>query len=320
VSDSAETSTPQVVHRWVGIVGLFVAPTTVITAICVYFGFVSTRQFLSYFGIDSNAIGFTTSDYVMTSISVLYAPILVLLAAWAGLLWIGVYARSVAADGRRPGLIRGMGWAAVVVGALLAVRGIVGVLASQFAVIHSTLLTPMALGVGTVLLVIGYWLLTKPGTDVTPRPFASAERASLFVAAAVVVMALFWVTNLFATRYGEMEAESTAAKLWSKETAVILETTERLDPPRKLIRESTVAASEVVMYRYECFRPLVVRGTQWVLVPAKWTPENGYAVVVADDSANRISAIRQRGVALSGAADWDAAKRGGWQCPEVGPA
>ena len=77
---------------------------------------------------------------------------------------------------------------------------------------------------------------------------------------------------------------------------------------------------EPVTYRYECFRSLVVRGGQWVLVPAKWTPELGYAVIVADDSANRISVTRVKGIARTGAANWDESNRVGWQCPEVAPA
>ena len=88
MSDDGGGSTQQV-HRWIGIVGMFIAPTTIITSVCVYFGFVSTRKYYSYFGIDSNAIGFATSDYVMQSISILFAPILVLLIGWAALLWAG---------------------------------------------------------------------------------------------------------------------------------------------------------------------------------------------------------------------------------------
>ena len=53
MGDNGGGSTPQF-HRWIGIVGLFIAPTTIITSVCVY-GLVSTRKFYSYFGIDSNA-------------------------------------------------------------------------------------------------------------------------------------------------------------------------------------------------------------------------------------------------------------------------
>ena len=59
------------------------------------------------------------------------------------------------------------------------------------------------------------------------------------------------------------------------------------------------------MYRYKCFRSLAVHDDQWVLVPAKWTPQYGYAVIVTDDSANRISVTRIKGIARTGAANWD---------------
>ena len=80
----------------------------------------------------------------------------------------------------------------------------------QFALIRSPLLTPLALGLGTLLVVIG-WLLATSRTESAPRPFAAAERASLFVAAAMMLMALFWLTNIFATLYGEHEAKSIGA-------------------------------------------------------------------------------------------------------------
>ena len=330
MADNGGGSTPQF-HRWIGIVGLFIAPTTIITSVCVYFGLVSTRRFYSYFGIDSNAIGFTTGDHVMKSISVLFAPILVLLIGWAALLWAGEYVRRLAKAGQRTGLIRGLGWTAIVVGGLGVLRGVVGVLLPKFALIRSPLLTPLALGLGTLLVVIGCWLLATSRTESAPRPFAAAERASLFVAAAMMLMALFWLTNIFATLYGEHEAKSTAAKLWARETGVVVDTTDRLNLPANLIVETPLTsgagdaspqtdASEAVTYRYKCFRSLAVHDDQWVLVPAKWTPQYGYAVIVTDDSASRISVTRLQGIARTGAANWDASNRpGGWQCPEVAP-
>ena len=110
----------------------------------------------------------------MQSISVLFAPILVLLIAWAALLWAGEYARRLAKAGRRTGVIRGLGWAAVVVGGLGVLRGVVGVLRPQFALIRSPLLTPVALGLGTLLVIIGCWLLATLRTESAPRPFAAA--------------------------------------------------------------------------------------------------------------------------------------------------
>ena len=97
----------------------------------------------------------------------------------------------------------------------------------------------------------------------------------------MMLMALFWLTNIFATLYGEHEAKSTAAAV-GQETGVV-DTTDRLNLPANLIVETPLTsgvgdaspqtdASEAVTYRYKCFRSLAVHKDQWVLVPAKWTP------------------------------------------------
>jgi hypothetical protein len=74
-------------------------------------------------------------------------------------------------------------------------------------------------------------------------------------------------------------------------------------------------AAKPTFLRYECFRSLAVRGDRWVLVPARWTPEYGYAVIISADSSHVISLNMVKNIA-----DTDAAKnRGGaWECPEVG--
>ena len=326
MSDEATASPHQTVNRWVGIVGLFIAPTTVITSVCFFFGYISTRKYLSYFGIDSNAVGYTNSDYVLKSISVLFAPILVLLVGSAAALWTVAYVRRLAQQQRGTRIIRAAGWTAIVVGAALTLRGVVGVIRPEAELIHSTLLTPLALGIGPIALVAGFWLLSAVGTRTEPEPFTNARRVSLIAAGAVMIMALFWLTNIFATAYGESEAKSTAAKLWSKETGVTLYTDERLGAPSNLIVESVLeqanspggAQAEQASsgtFRYLCLRALVVRGDRWVLVPARWTPEYGYAVIVDADASNRISVLRLKGIGDTGAVNW----AGNWVCPELAP-
>lgn len=325
---SDDASAPhQAVNRWVGVVGLFIAPTTVITSVCYFFGYISTRKYLSYFGIDSNAVGYTNSDYVLKSVSVLYAPILALLLGSAATLWAVAYVRRLAQQQRGTRIIRAAGRTAIVVGAALTLRGVVGVIRPEAELIHSTLLTPLALGIGPMALVAGFWLFSTVSPPTAPEPFANARRVSLIAAGAVMIMALFWLTNIFATAYGESEAKSTAAKLWSKETGITLYTDERLGAPPNLVVESilqqansqdgvapaTQASSGT--FRYLCLRALVVRGDRWVLVPARWTPEYGYAVIVDANASNRLSVLRLKGIGDTGAVNW----AGGWVCPELAP-
>jgi hypothetical protein len=51
------------------------------------------------------------------------------------------------------------------------------------------------------------------------------------------------ITN-FATAWGENSAETTVGKLWSRETSVVLDTSERLGAPANLIAESTLPSAD----------------------------------------------------------------------------
>jgi hypothetical protein len=315
-SEQPAEPTPQVVSRWLGVVGLFIAPTTVITALCLYFGYVSTRASLAYFGVDSDAVGYTTSDYVLKSVSVLYPQIVALLLGWGALLWVAVFARRLAARDWSPRRKRFAAYVIMAVGAVIALRGVLGVLWPAAAIIGGPALTPITLAAGTVLIVSGYWLWTAARPEAEKRPATTPERASLALAAAVVLLALFWMANIFATAYGNNQAELTAATLWSKETGVIVETSQPLEAPKNMVAETVLSSDpQSPRYRYQCFRGLAVRGDRWVLVPARWTPENGYAVIVDLGPTDRVSTTRLRGIGDQPAANWN----GKWQCPEVGP-
>ena len=326
MTEEHEVSTSHVASTWLGVVASIVAPTTLITAVCYYFGYVSIHEYLDYFGIDSNAIGFTTSDYIVQSIP-RSSVIIALLLAWVALTWVGVYARRLATAGRRGRLIRAMGWTAITVGVLGTVLGIAGVAYPNAVLTQFLWLTPAALGLGTVSMLAGFWMLATSKTRTAPRPVAAAEQASLVVAGVVIVLALFWLTDIFATTTGDNRAQTTAARLWPNETGVVLDTSQRLNAPSNLIVESPLPAAtpegarpQRVTFRYQCFRKLVVRGDRWVLVPARWTPEyrHGYAVIVTVDSSKLISLIRLKDITNTGKS---APSTGDtpWQCPEVAP-
>lgn len=150
-------------RRWIGVVGLFIAPTTVSTSLCYYFGYVYARKYFDYFGIDSNAFGFTTGDYVIRSVRPLFLPIVALLFAWVAVLWAAEYLRRLVYAGRQTRLVRAVAWTMMAVGALCIVRGIVGLTLPQLALDNTAALTPAALGLGSALLVIGFWLLRHHG-------------------------------------------------------------------------------------------------------------------------------------------------------------
>ena len=99
--------------KWIGVLGFFIAPTTVITSLCYFYGYVATRSYFSYFGIDTDAIGFTTGDYVMKSLSALYVPLVMGLLVWVATLWGSEHLRRLVSSGKSPRLFacwRGPRW------------------------------------------------------------------------------------------------------------------------------------------------------------------------------------------------------------------
>ncbi len=302
--------------RWLGVISVFVAPTTIITALCFYFGYVSTRAELAHFGIDSDALGYSSSDYVLKSVSVLYPPLVALLSLWAAGLWAGVYARRLLRQGRHTqALLRGA-WGLIAVGALVLLRGLLGVVWPDVAdPAGGAALTPIALAVGIGAIALGVWISRGLRGDGPRRTTTNAERATWGIGVAIVLLAMFWMANIFATADGVDRADGTAAKLWTKETTLTLYTDYPLDAPKELIAEEPLEGSAGPIYKYQCFRSLAVKGDRWVLVPARWTPEFGYAVIVDLGTTARLSITRLKGIGDGPAADWD----GPWLCPELAP-
>ncbi|WP_159837987.1 hypothetical protein [Nocardia sp. CY41] len=319
---SAVPTSPAVLQRWVGVLGAVVAPTTIITALCYYFGYVYTRKKLAHFGVDCDALGFTTSDYVVGSVSVLYAPLLLLLVGWFAAVWVGAYAGRFIRSGQRPRLIRTTGRIVLALGAVCVVTGITGVMVPwmtpEWAVV-SWVFAPITLGMGGLLVVVGYWVLSTSISDPSAPDPGPTTRVSRTVAIAVSLLALFAVMNSFATRLGDDAARTAAHELWTKESVVSVVTDERLDVPRNMIAETLVEAQphQPPRFRYQCFRAIVARGDLWVLVPAKWSRDNGFAVIVPADSS--VLSVSRSSSFKKIAEDNPQPQTVPWQCPERAP-
>jgi hypothetical protein len=72
-------------ERWYAVGTNFVAPATFLTAVLLYYGYVSSRAQFRYFGVDVDTIGLSTRDYVMRSPQALLVPLLLVPAVGAGL-------------------------------------------------------------------------------------------------------------------------------------------------------------------------------------------------------------------------------------------
>ncbi|MDI6103984.1 hypothetical protein QLQ12_35880 [Actinoplanes sp. NEAU-A12] len=163
------------IAAWAGAI----APISLISAVLFYFGYVSSRAQYEYFGVDVDAIGLGTQDYIMRSPQPLLVPILTLTLLGAGglLLHLTMYRRiSAALRARRQRRIRLVLRAGTCAGTLVLVTAVL--LLFAYGALRDWapygLVVPVLMIFGTGL--IGYtWRLTD---QLPPADPPSDERSS----------------------------------------------------------------------------------------------------------------------------------------------
>lgn len=275
-------------ERWMGFLSSFVAPLTLVTALLFYFGYVSTREFFRYFGIDVDIVGLSSQEFVMRSPGALFIPVMVLLLLAAGLL-IGhrvlrrrLLAAAMPTQRRVVGAIAWTGIAFVLIGLALAL--LVPVVGGWD---YAALLTPLSLAVGAGL---------SAYAAATARALGSTRVGRSVVVILVVVMAAgaFWCTATLAQWWGLGQARALASDLRSL-PAVVLDTKERIYPGNTAItfQELSTPASEqdpsvkapapTYAFRYFGLRLLTQGGGRLFLVPDTWSPDASTLVVPYND-------------------------------------
>src|SRR6478735_6239318 len=276
-------------EKWMGFLSSFVAPLTLVTALLFYFGYVSTREFFRYFGIDVDIVGLSSQEFVMRSPGALFIPVMVLLLLAAGLLighrvlrrWL--LAAPMPTQRRVVGAIAWTGIAFVLIGLALAL--LVPVVGGWD---YAALLTPLSLAVGAGL---------SAYAAAMARALGSTRVGRSVVVILVVVMAAgaFWCTATIAQWWGLGQARALAADLRTL-PAVVLDTKERLYPGNNAITFQELgepasgedpgaepAPAPTYGFRYYGLRLLTQGGGRLYLVPDEWSPDASTLVVPYDD-------------------------------------
>ena len=249
-------SWPQAAQRWLGIVGLVVAPTTLVTGLAYFFGSISTGHRLSYFAVNSQAVGFTTADYVVSTVGTLFFPIVRMLLIFVVLALAAALIHRLARADRYTRLIRRTACGVMAVGVVALVRAVLGVIPGAWLPDDKIWLTPLSLSVGTLLLVAGYWMLATIRKPSSPRPPAPVERAGLGLAVAIIVVGLFWSTDIYAADFGANAGAFTADELWRRDDrGVILDTTNPLFLPDYMVKQSVLHAGPASRWTRTTKRP-----------------------------------------------------------------
>ena len=263
-------------ERWYSLATTFVAPATFLSALLFYFGYVSSRAELAYFGVDVDTVGLSTRDYVMRSPAALLVPALLLTtlgaAALLGSRFLGERLSPSVEQWLRIGSYAAVAAALV----LVASYRWTGAWAAY------PMVTPLLLAAGVAVLA---WLWHRTGT----------RRGAVALAVLTVVTCLFWATATLAQWTGLGAGQRTARNL-DDLPAVVIDTKERLYLTDGVVSETALPQEEdqSFRYRYRGLRLLIQAGDRMFLVPQQWTPAGSTLVVELSDVRARFRFVNRR--------------------------
>lgn len=281
----------QAPSRWGGLlehlstIAGVVAPTTVLTALLYYYGYVATYARYDYFGVDLATLRLPTQDLVLRSVAVLYVPCAVLLGLGIAYLVVRNATRAALRSEAQHARLRWIGRVAVAVGVVLLVRAGVGIVFPRVAETEFPATTPMALGAGVTAVLYGLHLRRRTAH---PRAEIPPQGTVVLLAAGIVVLSLFWAANSFAAAYGAGQAEADSEAL-AERPAVTLDTKERLYLNDACAEETALPTDTDQSFRYRVrgLRLLAVGSDRLFLVPDRWR-EGCDVLVVPDDDSVRL--------------------------------
>lgn len=271
------------------IIALVVAPTTLVTALALYFGWVLTNSRASYFGLDASALGFSAQDYLLRSADALFVPLGTLIVLALGAVWLHAQTmRQLAGHHQR---LRLAARVAAVSGGVLFVLGVVSVFRPLSFSPHY-LFPSASPGIGVALLAYAMYLLDRldvveHSARLAPAMDARSPAVAVALIALLIVLSSFWTASSYAQALGRGRAARLAAGLSERPHVAVFA------PKRLYIRAAGVVEQRLTgddrayRYRYSGLRLLIRSGRKYFLLPDGWTHANGAAIVLADSQDYR---------------------------------
>jgi hypothetical protein len=257
--------------------GKLIAPTALLTAWLYYIGWVKTNRQASYFGIDPSLLNYSTTDYVLRSVTSLLGPAGALLIS---LLVIGAARRAI--NRIEPGQwayrhFRGTGRVATATGSVLVIIG--GLYLNRVGVVgFASVLAAVGLLGGGLLLLLGRYLsvLAERRSDSD----ADIDAMEILVIGLILAAGLFAAGFFYAVQVGEITAQALERHL-PEAPEVHLLSAQDLELGGGTACEP-LRADDAFRCRYTGLRLLVSSNDRLFLVPGDWgQAANSYVHVVA---------------------------------------
>lgn len=231
--------------------------TAAISALLIYFGYESTATLFGYFGVPLGILDFNTTDYLLCSAEVMFRPVLYATCALALLSAIVYLCRRV--QSRHPQIAQRKLFypfaLLAALGAIIAIAGLVGGVPGRWA--------GVALAVSGGCAVVVY--------DVARRRDTTGLALSILtVGILLILVAAFWLTNIYAYHSGIRKAECITRDECKLADAVVY-TKEFMPLPGG--QQQPGSARPSWGYVFSGFKVLGYADHRWFLTSFSWDPD-----------------------------------------------
>jgi hypothetical protein len=274
-----------------------VAPTTVLVALLVYFGWVYGRAYYSAFGISPSILGFSNQDYVLSSITVVFLTLRGVLLAALFMLWAHFLIRRLMKNQRlekHPWISSSLEWVFVLLGLGVALSLGSGIVVGGLTIAELRLIQPLAFTLGFALVGYGFYLSELHATESKssrrqPREnmdISKWRQWSLAVVIGLVMYGLFWLSANYALVLGRYAVDNFAAQVkYLPRVSVYSQESLSLEAGGVILEQVNV---DPKTYRYTGLRFLARSGSKYFLLPEAWTPSDGATIILPESDTIRI--------------------------------
>ena len=260
--------------NWLSLLTTVVSPIAVSTALLFYFGWVRADAQARGLGYDVSLLRYSTPDYVLRSVNVLFVPVIMILVL--GLMFLrlhrrlGRWADRVGARDRRPPLgvwVTNLAWLWLPPMVLAAIALLTGATVP--------VVLPFALTAGFVVAVYSRVIERRLRGQGPP------DRLTTAIVSALLVVLLFWDVERIAAGFG------TAYSTYIKENpdefpAVALHSSQRLDMSSYQVSSSVSRPRVSHRFQYSGFWLMNYANERYLLLARSATDGRTVVVVVPD--------------------------------------
>jgi hypothetical protein len=294
--ERAETEPPDLgagdaLPRVLKAAGAVIAPTTVITALLLYFGQLHAYAFFWHFGVNFTVLDLTPTDFLVRSADGLFVPIAVAAATLLVALWAHRFVVHRLTAGTSFRILHVVAPVAGGVGALLVGFAAVLVIDPDLRRAFVPELGGLALAAGVLLLVYAVRLARQEWNRRLPpgvpriRGTGLAEWAAAFV---LVTVGLFWAVNSYATGVGYGRALELRRELPGWPDAVLFSERSLSLAADGVTEVRCEDAEAAYRFRYDGLKLVQQAGGHYLLLPATWTPDDGSAFLIPRSGSVRL--------------------------------